>query len=166
MFLECKQLFDIVGERIGIDYQLDLSEYQLFSGKPFHTPVTVKGFAENRAEIVSLNMDCSFTMQLDCDRCLNAFEREFHYCFSHTLVRELSAENDDMDDYIVVDGDQLDLDELVLSDILLSLPTKILCHEDCKGLCPVCGKDLNIGSCECKKKQVDPRLEKLGDLLK
>ncbi len=42
MFLECKQLFDIVGERIGIDYQLDLSEYQLFSGKPFHTPVTVK----------------------------------------------------------------------------------------------------------------------------
>ena len=84
-----------------------------FSGKPFHTPVTVKGFAENRAEIVSLNMDCSFTMRLDCDRCLNAFEREFHYCFSHTLVRELSAENDDMDDYIVVDGDQLDLDELV-----------------------------------------------------
>ncbi len=166
MFLECKQLFDIVGERIGIDYQLDLSEYQLFSGKPFHTSVIVKGFAENRAEIVSLNMDCSFTMQLDCDRCLNAFEREFHYCFSHTLVRELSAENDDMDDYIVVDGDQLDLDELVLSDILLSLPTKILCHEDCKGLCPVCGKDLNIGSCECKKKQVDPRLEKLGELLK
>ena len=100
MFLECKQLFDIVGERIGIDYQLDLSEYQLFSGKPFHTPVTVKGFAENRAEIVSLNMDCSFTMRLDCDRCLNAFEREFHYCFSHTLVRELSAENDDMDDYL------------------------------------------------------------------
>ncbi len=97
---------------------------------------------------------------------MNAFEREFHYCFSHTLVRELSAENDDMDDYIVVDGDQLDLDELVLSDILLSLPTKILCNEDCKGLCPVCGKDLNIGNCECKKKQVDPRLEKLGELLK
>ena len=39
-------------------------------------------------------------------------------------------------------------------------------HEDCKGLCPVCGKDLNIGNCECKKKQVDPRLEKLGELLK
>ena len=166
MFLECKQLFDIVGERIGIDYQLDLSEYQLFSGKPFQMPVTVKGFAENRAEIVSLNMDCSFTMQLNCDRCLNAFEREFRYHFSHTLVQKLCTENDDMDDYIVVDGDQLDLDELVLSDILLSLPTKILCHEDCKGLCPVCGKDLNIGSCECKKKQVDPRLEKLGELLK
>lgn len=166
MFLECKQLFDIVGERIEIDYQLDLSEYQLFSGKPFQTPVTVKGFAENRAEIVSLNMDCSFTMQLDCDRCLSTFEREFHYCFSHILVRELSAENDDMDDYIVVDGDQLDLDELVLSDILLSLPTKILCHEDCKGLCPVCGTNRNISSCECKKKQVDPRLEKLGELLK
>lgn len=166
MLMECKQLFDIVGEQIDIDYQLDLSEYQLFSEKPFCTPVTVKGVAENRAEIVSLNMECSFEMQLHCDRCLKQFERKFHYCFSHTLVRELSTENDDMDDYIVVEDNRLDVDELVLSDILLSLPTKILCDEDCKGLCPSCGKDLNISSCECKKKQVDPRLEKLGELLK
>lgn len=60
----------------------------------------------------------------------------------------------------------LDLDDLALSDILLALPVKNLCKEDCKGLCPVCGVNRNTETCECLKKQVDPRLEKLGELLK
>ena len=60
----------------------------------------------------------------------------------------------------------MDLDDLVVSDILLSLPTKIICKEDCEGLCPSCGINRNVDTCECQKKQVDPRLAKLGELLK
>ena len=60
----------------------------------------------------------------------------------------------------------LDLDELLRADILLSLPSKILCKEDCKGLCSVCGADRNKQECHCEEKSVDPRLEILGDLLK
>ncbi len=166
MFLECKQLFDIPGEKVAIDYELDLSDYELFAGKPFQTPVRIQGVAENRAEIVSLNMICSFRMSLVCDRCLDAFERTFSYDFSHILVQEMSAEDDDEYDYIVVEDNTLDLDELALSDILLTLPTKILCKEDCAGLCPMCGINRNTDTCECQKKQVDPRLAKLGELLK
>lgn len=165
MFLACKQLFDIPGEKVTIDFTLDLSDYQLFSEKPFQSPVRVKGIVENRAEIVSLNMNCSFTMSLLCDRCLTAFEQTFSYDFSHTLVQELSSEDED-DDYIVVENHTLDLDELVLSDILLTLPTKNLCREDCRGLCSGCGINRNTDTCECQKKQIDPRLAKLGELLK
>ena len=57
----------------------------------------------------------------------------------------------------------MDLDELVRADLLLELPTKVLCREDCKGLCPKCGKDLNFGPCDCKK-EIDPRWQALSDL--
>lgn len=165
MVLDCKQLFDIPAERVEIDYALDLSDYELFSLKPFSAPVCIRGVAENRAGIVSLNMNCSFQLSLLCDRCLDAFERLFSYDFSHVLVQELHSEDDEFD-YIVVADNSLDLDDLVLSDILLALPVKNLCKEDCKGLCPVCGINRNTETCECLKKQVDPRLEKLGELLK
>ena len=61
--------------------------------------------------------------------------------------------------------DLIDLDELVMSDLLLTLPMKHLCREDCKGLCAQCGKNLNEGDCGCIKKPVDPRLEALRKLL-
>ena len=54
------------------------------------------------------------------------------------------------DEYVVTEGDSLDLDELVIQDILLQLPSKMLCKEDCKGLCSVCGTDLNFNECNCK----------------
>ncbi|MGB9809870.1 MAG: YceD family protein, partial [Caldanaerobacter sp.] len=49
--------------------------------------------------------------------------------------------------------------------VILSLPMKFLCKEDCKGLCPICGTNLNYGSCSCKREDIDPRLEVLSKLL-
>lgn len=85
------------------------------------------------------------------------------YTFAHDLV--LSLENEDDDSYIQIENYKLDLDELMRADILLELPTKFLCKEDCKGLCPVCGKNLNEGSCDCNLHQIDPRLEVLKKLI-
>ena len=83
--------------------------------------------------------------------------------FTHVLVTELSNEDDDS--YLVVEDGLLDIEELVVSDILLALPSKFLCKTDCKGLCPVCGTNLNDSECSCEKKQFDPRLEALKELL-
>lgn len=162
MILECKQLFDIVGEVKAFEYPMDLSDYELFLTKPFITPVLVKGTAVNRAGIVSLCYTVSFTLALSCDRCLDAFTREFQYSIEQTLVSSLSTDNDE---YILVAGNKLDLDELVLFDILLNLPSKLLCSRDCKGLCSVCGANLNQTACLCKTKEIDPRLAVLSDLL-
>lgn len=164
MKLELKQVFDNIGESIKFDYPMDLSEYELFSIYPFITPVNVKGEVFNRAGIVYLNYSQSFTLKLNCDRCLESFTNEFNNSYEQILVSSL--ENDfDNDEYILVDNNKLDLDELSLSDILLNLPAKLLCSRDCKGLCVKCGANLNQTDCLCVKKEIDPRLSILSELL-
>ena len=76
----------------------------------------------------------------------------------------MENENDDYDNYIVFENNSLDLDELVGEEIQLFLPAKMLCKEDCRGLCQKCGKNLNYEKCECAK-EIDPRLAALSDLL-
>lgn len=147
MLLQLKQLFDIPGEvkKISFDISQDeINEAQL--SEVFVTPITVCGQAENRAGVVTLDFNCTFTLAHACDRCLKEFSREYSFDFSHTLVRSTNTQNDD---YVVCENNTLDINELAISDLLLQLPTKILCREDCKGLCYVCGQDLNDGECNC-----------------
>jgi len=66
-------------------------------------------------------------------------------------------------DFAVYENDQIDLDEMVLEQLELSLPSRVLCREDCRGLCPQCGADLNVEQCQCKP-QIDPRWRALADL--
>jgi len=77
----------------------------------------------------------------------------------------LRLENQDNDDYVQVRDGKLDLDAPICDEILLSFPMRILCRDDCRGLCAGCGADLNKEACRCTKKEVDPRLAKLAELL-
>ena len=77
---------------------------------------------------------------------MKEFSRDYDLSFDHIVVPSIS--NDDNDDYIVADGESIELNEIALTDMLLSLPTKNLCRDDCKGLCMVCGCDLNEGQCD------------------
>ena len=80
----------------------------------------------------------------------------------HTFVTELNDNQND--EYMLVPTMRFDLEGLATEDVLLYLPSKFLCREDCKGICPTCGKDLNDGPCGCKK-EIDPRLAALTQLL-
>ena len=75
-----------------------------------------------------------------------------------------AEEQDDNVDLFPLDGDAVDLDEVLSTCFILDMETKFLCREDCKGLCPTCGKNLNLGPCGCRK-QVDPRFAVLEQLL-
>lgn len=163
MIIQLKQVFDIVGESIPFDYQLDLSEYELYGTYPFVTPVFVKGQVCNTAQVVTVSYDISCTLNLTCDRCLEEFIKEFSLSSKQILVSEGDAVDDE--EYMTVEDYSLDLDRLCLDDILLNLPSKFLCKEDCKGLCPKCGKNLNSSDCLCVKKEIDPRLAALSQLL-
>ncbi len=164
MKLDLKQLFDLVGEKQEIDTAFDFSNETLYGTTPFTQPVRVTGKIENRAGVVTLVFSVKSVLSLTCDRCLKTFEKPVDYSFSHIVVRELSNADDEEFDYVVCEDGMLDLAELVRSDLMLELPTKVLCREDCKGLCPRCGKDLNLGSCDCKTKDIDPRWQALSDL--
>lgn len=148
MVLNLKQLYDIVGETEEIDYVVDTDRLAEIHGYSFSGNTCVKGKAMNRAGILTLTFSVTFTLKAECDRCLKGFDREFSFDFEHVLLKESNTDNDE---YVITEGDSLDLDELVISDILLQIPTKLLCSEDCKGLCFRCGADLNDGDCDCVK---------------
>ena len=91
--------------------------------------------------------------------------KAFKSIFSLNKILVPQLENDvDYDDYIVVESGVLDLDELIQEEIQLFLPSKILCTEDCKGICQKCGANLNVNECNCKP-DVDPRMSALLQLL-
>ena len=163
MLLQCRPLF--VGEvnSLPIDTELDFSQVEFQGGCPFTDPIHVTGAVTVRAGVVQLSARAALSIDGNCDRCLTPFTRSYDIPLEHTLVSTL--ENEENDDYILLDNYQLNLDDLVMADILLELPYKSLCREDCQGLCSICGKNLNEGPCGCNQRTVDPRLAILGQLL-
>ena len=145
MVLHLRQLYEIVGEKQEFDYSIDTVKLENIKGYSFNCPITVKGSVYNHAGIVKLDYKAIFVMNAECDRCLAKFDRDYLFEFEHILVRSLNTDNDE---YIVA-PDQLDLDELVIMDVLLQLPSKMLCKDDCAGLCLHCGTDLNFNECNC-----------------
>ncbi len=109
---------------------------------------------------------------LRCDRCIEAFHfdlktefRIFLAPYSEVKEEEIELSEDDMA-VVFISGEEIELDEIIRSEIYLSIPMKILCKEDCAGLCPICGKNLNKEKCSCKKETGHPAFAKLKELLK
>ena len=163
MLIDLESLLQGGCERVALDESFDFSKEALDGVFPFTTPVHVAGDIVNRAGIVTMRAAAECTMRFVCDRCAGQAERQLRVPMEHILVSELQSD-DDADQYILVSDGKLDLFQLTLEDVFLSLPSKLLCKEDCKGICPQCGKNLNEGPCDCKK-EIDPRLAALLDLL-
>lgn len=162
MFIALESLFGGGVERLPIDYEFDFSHEELNGVFPFTTPVSLKGEIKNIAGVVTVEAQIKAQLQILCDRCAEEAKLDFDIEMAHGLVCSLNE--DDNDDYILVEDMKLDIERLTLEDIYLALPTKFLCKEDCKGVCARCGANLNEGSCDCKK-DIDPRLESLLELL-
>lgn len=163
MLLSLKPLF--VGEQtsLPIDTDLDLSTLEVAGSFPFRQPVHLQGEVVQATGIVTLRVRATYWFDGVCDRCLSSFRRQETLELEHILVTTLAGE--DTEDFVLIDNYQLPLDDLMTTDILLSLPMKNLCRDDCRGLCPQCGKNLNEGLCDCKVDTSDPRLEVLRQLL-
>ena len=104
----------------------------------------------------------SAAMRCVCDRCAAEFDREVSYPLDVPLASELQDEENP--DYFLLEGDELDLEELLETVFILNMDTRFLCRADCKGLCSRCGKNLNEGPCDCRTES-DPRLAVLEQLL-
>lgn len=163
MQLDFTNLFNSDSEVVNIDYTVKFDDFQYSTYQPLKNGAVVRGKAYCRADVVYLDLGISFDFFGVCDRCAEDFERKYSVELNKIVVQRLENE-DDSDDYIVAQNNILDLDDLVYQEILLFLPQKILCREDCKGLCPKCGKNLNSGDCSCKA-DVDPRMAALLELL-
>lgn len=93
----------------------------------------------------------SFTVELACDRCLKPVKYSMEIEVEQEVISPDYTEEttEDSESEHFMEGYQLKVDDLIYSDIVLNWPMKILCREDCKGICRICGKDLNTGECGC-----------------
>lgn len=121
-----------------------------------------EGFIVNNAGALTLRGTLSASLRCVCDRCAAEFDREVSYPLDIPLASELQDEENP--DYFLLDGDELDLEELLETVFILNMDTRFLCRDDCKGLCSRCGKNLNEGPCGCRTES-DPRLAVLEQLL-
>lgn len=100
-----------------------------------------------------------------CDRCLAEAETVLDLRFDRVVLSpEAGAEDDEADDLGFMDGYQLDVETFVYNEIIGSWPAKILCREDCRGLCPVCGQNRNERDCGCDTFVPDPRMAVIQDI--
>ena len=134
----------------------------------FDTPLSVSGTITNTAGYIRMSLSLSIDYTALCARCLEDVSGSFSFDVERTVVTAKMAEDmteDRIDELVVVEDGFLALDELLTECLELSLPFRFLCREDCAGLCDRCGKNLNEGPCNCKKKEIDPRMEPLRRLL-
>jgi len=104
--------------------------------------------------------------RLACDRCLRDVDYTFDLSFDNVVVPPdyTGGDVDDEDSSALMEGYHLNVDELINDELLLNWPMKVLCREDCKGICKICGKNLNDGSCDCDDFVPDPRMAAIKDL--
>jgi uncharacterized protein len=131
----------------------------------------VSGRVIRKGHEVRLIGKISASAEVDCDRCLKAVKVPIETEFDVKYVPNEEYASDDIaelqeEDLSVsfFDGKTIDVDELVREQVLLALPVRALCGEECKGLCPVCGSDRNASSCNCESLEIDPRWAALKQL--
>lgn len=112
--------------------------------------------------------EAKMILEVPCDRCLEPVQVPFDLEFTKNVDLQESegAQVDDLDEKNYIDGYNLDVDKLLYNEILIGWPMKILCSEDCKGICNVCGQNLNQGTCDCEDTSLDPRMSVIRDVFK
>lgn len=162
MQLDVREIIDNPGKRLSFDYTLNIGDMVFDSVLEFTSPLSVSGEVVNEAGMLVLTGALTVDMRCQCARCLAEFPKHVELPVRATLVEEIQDE--DNTELFLMDGTMADLDEIFLTAFVLNMDQRFLCKEDCKGLCPTCGKDLNEGPCNCGAVN-DPRLAVLGQLL-
>lgn len=149
-----------------VDCEIDLSGVD-FMGEDFKfsAPLKLCGEVRNNSKNLELSAKVSGSMQVHCARCAKPFVTEVTYPVSEILVREDEEFTSDAD-VVVYSGHTIDLTEIVVNGFFMNVSGRYLCRDDCKGLCPKCGCDLNEGDCDCDKDYIDPRWAALADIIK
>jgi uncharacterized protein len=111
---------------------------------------------------LNFSADVDAVLMCTCARCLKDFEYPVHLTVQTTLKESDTDEEDP--EVFLLEGDLADVDDIITTEFILNMDQRLLCSEDCKGLCEKCGANLNEGPCTCKQ-DIDPRLAALGRLL-
>ena len=152
-----------VSEEVSIEltsFESRLGEFPILQKSPVVLTITNQ---ENKTLFIRGAVDV--TLSIPCGRCLEEVPTQICFDIDKKLDIEDSVLVDDEmeeNDYLI--GFELDVDKLVYAEILVNWPMKVLCKEDCEGICKVCGANLNKGDCGCQRTELDPRMAAIQDI--
>lgn len=151
-----------VTEEVQIEldtFKSRMGDFPITEKSPVELKITNQ---ENKRLLIRGTVD--FTALIPCGRCLEEVPTSIHFDIDKKLPingAEVSEEEDESD-YLI--GFDLDVDRLIYEEILVNWPMKVLCNDDCKGICKVCGINLNKGDCNCQRTELDPRMAAFQDV--
>ena len=168
MQIHLSDITDSEGKHIQLQLELELDKisfqmgnYPILEKTPVELEITNTG-----NKVLELKGTGSVTAGIPCDRCLEQVAVKIPYEIEQKLdMKKSDTERvQDLDENDYLTGMDLDVDRLVYLEVLMSWPLKVLCREDCKGICSRCGKNLNKGSCGCAEEPKDPRMAAISDI--
>lgn len=154
VIVDISKIRDEIGETMPISLTVRLHDLDE-SDSWVHGDIILHGQISNVGKTLRLRCEVTSQATLECCRCLSVYEQSVKFDFEAELEPESFK----------LGADVLDIAPFVREELIFQAPMKPLCHQDCKGLCPYCGIDLNQSACECGQRIVDPRLSKLQHLL-
>lgn len=151
--------------RIPVDFDIcPEPPYGVSFGEDAH----ITGEITNQGGYMHLTADVRIPYSGTCARCLDEVTGVFTMPFERTVVTEGTLteeqEEDNVDEYVILENGMLNIDDAVCEAVVLCFPMRLLCAEDCPGLCPKCGRSLKDGPCGCPKKETDPRWDALKSI--
>jgi len=163
MKLDLRDIIEIPGASLPFACELDMNRLDFPSVIRYCSAPTANGIVKNTAGLLTLTGEIHADMICLCDRCMSEYEEHKLLPLEATLTAHPDDDEENAEVF-PLEGDSLDLDDLLETCFILDMEAKHLCSEDCAGLCDRCGANLNLGPCGCKT-QTDPRLAVLEQLL-
>lgn len=166
MLIDLTEVIKNENAKLDICENFDMPKIS-FMGEEFDFSESFKacGSITNNSKALELDIEISGKAKVHCARCAAPLEVSIDFPVKETLMREGEV-NPENDEIILYQGKEIELDDIIVSNFLINIPVKYLCREDCKGLCPHCGTNLNEHTCDCDKDVIDPRWEKLAEIMK
>ena len=162
MWLDLRKILETPGASEPFAVTLDPEQLAGGAIAGFRRPPEARGEVVNTAGLLNLRGTLTAEMTCVCDRCGTAFDRKKVLSLDVPLAADVSDEASP--EVFAIEGDGIDVSEVAETCFILDMEQKVLCRDDCKGLCPTCGKNLNDGPCACTRPG-DPRLAVLSRLL-
>ena len=163
MLLNLSDLSEGASKRVEISHKLSMPDNYNLADENIDIEFT--GVIARDRKKYELSGTLTAAMDFCCDKCLEPVRKDVTAEVTEVFVPEGEAVQEGGEDFRQVKGSFVDLTESLRQSLVMNMPMQILCRDDCKGLCPYCGKNLNNESCSCKK-PLDPRFEALRSLLK
>ncbi len=161
MDINIRKLLSGEVDKLAFSYKMPVDHTE--NGYVLENEADVSGVIKDMGGYMQIDADCVIGYETECARCLKKLTGRRSIHFSRPVAVKLEAGNEEEEYVLVESGSVVNIDDILVDELIMSLPYRSLCDENCKGLCPKCGCNRNEKECSCVTKEIDPRWAVLKD---